>query len=77
MSKPQNSDYSISVPILLDNKLAGVKTKVKIIGGFGGISEVIGEGYKAYKPQMSFIVFTDGEPLPKEEDTCRLQIFNY
>jgi hypothetical protein len=65
------------VPILLDNKLAGVKTKVKIIGGFGGISEVIGEGYKAYKPQMSFIVFTDGEPLPKEEDTCRLQIFNY
>jgi hypothetical protein len=59
-------DHSVDVPILLDNRWTNESKMVNLVGGFGGISEVIGEGYHGYKPQMSFIIYHDGKLLPVE-----------
>lgn len=47
---------SIDVPVKIDNKLTGQKKNVNIIGGFGGVNFTDG----AYRPQLSMIVFHDG-----------------
>lgn len=49
-------EYTISVPVEIHNKLTATKKKVQLIGGFGG---VIKSG-QAYRPQLSMIVFHDG-----------------
>jgi hypothetical protein len=59
-------DPSVDVPILLDNRCTGERKVVNLVGGFGGVSEVTGEGYHGYKPQMSFIIYHDGKLLPHE-----------
>lgn len=53
----------IDVPVKIDNKSTGVIKMVNIVGGFGGIVNETTEKYDAYKPQMSFIVYHDGEIL--------------
>jgi len=49
-------DYSIDVPVEIDNKLTGEMKTVNIVGGFGGVFKDDG----AYRPQLSMIVFWDG-----------------
>jgi hypothetical protein len=58
---------SIDVPVLVKNRITNQTKLVDIIGGFGGVSEVTHGDFKAYKPQMSFIVYHDGKLLSEEE----------
>jgi len=48
---------TLKVPVEIDNKLTGVKKDVHIVGGFGGVTKI----ENAYRPQMSMIVYWDGE----------------
>jgi hypothetical protein len=69
------ADPYIDVPVLIDNKLTGEKKQSYIVGGFGGICEVHetvtsnvpGDSQSVevngYRPQMSFVVCTDGVNL--------------
>ncbi|AYV77211.1 MAG: hypothetical protein Barrevirus19_6 [Barrevirus sp.] len=52
--------YSIDVPVEIENRLTGERKNVSIIGGFGGVNYTDG----AYRPQLSFIVFHDGNVAP-------------
>ena len=51
----------IDVVVEIDNKLTGEKKDVNIVGGVTGISKIEFDEYVAYKPQMSFIVYHNGE----------------
>lgn len=48
--------YNFDIPVEIDNKMTNQKKNVSIIGGFGGINVTDG----AYRPQLSMIVFHDG-----------------
>jgi hypothetical protein len=48
--------YNIDVPVEIDNKMTSEKKNVSIVGGFGGVNNTDG----AYRPQLSMIVFHDG-----------------
>lgn len=52
--------YNIDVPIEIINRMTGFNKTVNLIGGFGGVRKDEFDGYIAYRPQMSFIVFHDG-----------------
>lgn len=51
----------IDVTVEIDNKLTCVKKDVNIVGGFTGVAKVELEGYTGYRPQMSFMVYHNGE----------------
>jgi hypothetical protein len=69
------ADPYIDVPVLIDNQLTGVKKQSYIVGGFGGVCEVREQvtsnepgdaqsvDVNGYRPQMSFVVCTDGVNL--------------
>ncbi|AYV77263.1 MAG: DUF4419 domain-containing protein [Barrevirus sp.] len=48
--------YSFDFPVEIDNKMTGETKTVNMIGGFGGVNKTDG----AYRPQLSMIVFHDG-----------------
>lgn len=56
--------YNIDVPIEIENYLTMIKKTVNLVGGFGGVRKDEFDGYIAYRPQMSFIVFHDGDEAP-------------
>jgi hypothetical protein len=56
--------YNIDVPIQIVNYMTGIKKTVSLVGGFGGIRKEEFDGYIARRPQMSFIVFHDGNEAP-------------
>lgn len=51
----------IDVTVEIDNKLTGIKKDVNIVGGFTGIAKVEFEEYIGYRPQMSFMVYHNGD----------------
>lgn len=48
--------YNFDFPVEIDNKLTGEQKTVSLVGGFGGVNVTDG----AYRPQLSMIVFHDG-----------------
>lgn len=51
----------IDVTVEIDNKLTGIKKDVNIVGGFSGVAKVELDGYTGFRPQMSFMVYHNGE----------------
>lgn len=57
-TKVDSSDiknYTIDVPILIDNRMTLVKKNVSLLGGFSGVNETDG----AFRPQMSLVIYYD------------------
>jgi hypothetical protein len=50
-------NYSIDVPVKIDNKLTGELKTVHLVGGMAGVHAADVQGRKAFRPQTSMIVF--------------------
>lgn len=52
--------YKFDVPVRIDNHLTGENKNVNIVGGFGGVNKTKIDGRICYRPQLSMIVYHDG-----------------
>lgn len=50
----------IDVTVEIDNKLTGVVKDVNIVGGFTGVNITEFDGYITHRPQMSYMVYSNG-----------------
>jgi len=56
------AEYTIQVPVEVDNHLTKVKKTVHLVGGFGGVHETEpdADGIVAFRPQVGLMVHWDG-----------------
>lgn len=68
-------NYSLDVPVKIDNKVTGELKTVHLVGGFGGVQALDVDGRKAFRPQTSMIVFYD--PNSKEDADAARKHFGF
>jgi hypothetical protein len=68
-------NYSIDVPVKIDNRQTGELKTVHLVGGLAGVHAMDVQGRKAFRPQTSLIVFYD--PASEEDKAAASQHFRH